>query len=101
MATQTLTTNQSSLIKYILNTLNIVPIKCESNKGMMLYTIPNQEQIEKLTTLVTNLKSSWKLIQSDEQYKPNGEKRPAAIYIGHAESKNDMKTIDDFVGLSF
>ena len=101
MSTQTLTKPQKSLITYILNTLKIRPVKCQSNKGFMLYTIPNQEEIQKLIILVENLNSSWKLIQSDERFKPNGEKQPASVYIGHADSKNDMKTIDEFVGLEF
>ena len=67
----------------------------------MLYTVPNQEEIQELTTLVANLKSSWKLIQSDESYNRQGKKRPAAVYIGHATSKNDMKVIDDFVAVDF
>ena len=99
--TNTLNTPQKSLITFILNTLKIVPVKAQSGKGFMLYTIPTKEEISKLTTLVSDLKSSWKLIQSDEAYKPNGEKRPASIYIGHADSKNDMKVIDDFVALDF
>ena len=101
MSTAKLTKPQENLIKYILHTLKIVPVKAKSNKGFMLYTVPQQEEIQQLTSLVEKLNSTWKLIQSDEQYKPNGEKRPASVYIGHAESKNDMKAIDDFVGIEF
>ena len=96
----TLTKPQKSLFDYILQ-IGLKPVKCASNKGFMLYTIPTIEQINQLSELVDNLNSSWTLIQSDEQWNKGNKTKDASIYIGHAVSKNDIKSIDDFVALDF
>lgn len=100
MSTQTLTKPQKSLFDFIKQ-IGLKPVKCASNKGFMLYTIPNQEDIQKLTTLVENLNTSWKLIQSEEQWDKGTKIKNSHIYIGHSESKKDINSIDDYVGLDF
>ena len=100
MSTNTKTlTPMETLGNYILNTLNIKPVKVKSNKGFMLYQIPTQSEIQHLTTLVESLNNGWKLIESDEEWNRGTKVRNASIYIGHADSKLDIKSLDDFVAL--
>ena len=100
MSTNTKTlTPIETLGNYILFTLNIKPVKVKSNKGFMLYQIPSASEIQHLTTLVASLNNSWKLIESDEEWNKGTKVRNASIYIGHADSKLDIKSLDDFVSL--
>ena len=92
-------TPMEPLGNYILNTLKVKPVKVKSNKGFMLYQIPTASEIQHLTTLVGNLNNSWKLIESDEEWNKGVKVRNASIYIGHADSKLDIKSLDDFVSL--
>ena len=92
-------TPMETLGNYILNTLKVTPVKVKSNKGFMLYQIPTASEIQHLTTLVGNLNNSWKLIESDEEWNKGVKVRNASIYIGHADSKLDIKSLDDFVSL--
>ena len=89
-------TPMTILADYLINTLKIVPVKTSSGKGFMIYQVSKVTDLHHLTELVANIEG-WKLIKSDEQYKPNGEKQPAQIYIGSASSDRDMKSVDDFV----
>ena len=100
MSTNTKTlTPIETLGNYILFTLNIKPVKVKSNKGFMLYQIPTASEIQHLTTLVESLNNGWKLIESDEEWNRGTKVRNASIYIGHADSKLDIKSLDDFVAL--
>ena len=99
-----LTQAQEALSSYILDTMNIVPVKTESKKGFMLYTVPTASDIQELTVLVGNLKNSWKCIPGHSKnapFKPDGSREISQVYIGHAVSKRDMSTQDDFVAVDW
>ena len=104
MNTIKLTPAQKALSSYILETMKIVPVRTESKKGFMLYTIPTVSDIQELTVLVGNLKNSWKCIPGHSKnapFKPDGSREISQVYIGHAVSKRDMATQDDFIAVDW
>ena len=91
------TNPKQTLGDYLLNSLKIKPVKTKSGKGFMIYQVSKVTDLQHLTSLVEDC--NWKLIKSDERYLPNGTKQPSTIYIGHADSKLDMNSVDDFVSI--
>ena len=89
---------KKTLGRYILNTLNITPVKAESGKGFMLYQPHKVTDLEKLELLVSDV-PNWKLIPGygkQPRYNPDGTKVVTSYYIGHAKCDRDMNDIDAF-----
>ena len=91
------TTAKQLLAQFLYTTCGIKKtVKTKSGLGFMIYEVQKVTDLQHLTSLVEALDNGWTLISSPERYKPNGDKTPAAIYIGEARSKNDITDLDAF-----
>ena len=91
------TSAKQSLAQFLYTTCGIKKtVKTKSGLGFMIYEVQKVTDLQHLTSLVEALDNGWTLISSPERYKPNGDKTPAAIYIGEARSANDITDLDSF-----
>ena len=92
---------RKALGRYILDTLNITPVKSVSGKGFMLYQPHKVTDLHQLELLVNDV-PNWKLIEmygKSPTYNPDGTKVVQSYYIGFATSERDMKDIDSFLNI--
>lgn len=92
---------RKALGRYILDVLGIIPVKCPSGKGFMLYQPHKVTDLRQLSLLVDDV-PNWKLIPGfgkSPAYNPDGTKIVQQYYIGFASSERDMKDIDSFLNI--
>ena len=92
---------RKALGRYILNTLNITPVKSASGKGFMLYQPHKVTDLHQLELLVDDV-PNWKLIPGygkNPTYNPDGTEKVTSYYIGFAKSERDMKDVDSFLNI--
>ena len=91
MATTKSTNSHQLLEDFIYDELKVKPVLTISKKGWMLYDVSENIDINRLTSLVSDVNESWATSYFEPEYDKGNKTKGASVYFGVKQNKNEIK----------